>query len=145
VRPFLFATLIGASALSLVGCSNAPSNKVYPTGAAVQRRLSGIHWLYTKFADKNGRTPNNLEEMNAFGRSLPSDEGGSMAFDEEFLQSPRDKKPLVINWGLHRTKNGADGPVLAHESDGSGGKIFVVYLDSGRTADVEPGELSQKK
>lgn len=129
-----------------------PPNAVTPDGTAVQSRLQSLGHLHSLFHEARGRTPNSLAEFLEFGRKLPGPIG-PIVFDEASLILPRDRQPVVIRFGLllppARTRqpgdgNGAlfveeNGPVLAHEQTGAGGRRFLVYSRSNRVEEVDDG------
>jgi hypothetical protein len=140
--------LLAIGGLTATGCSRSSPDAVSPQGTMVQRQLTSVHWLYAKYLEKRQKTPADLADLRAFGEMLPSVEGGPISLTEDFLVSPRDKKPLVIRFGVtsreppRKVAEDAppilpDGPLLAHEQDGERGKRFVVYAGSGRVEEVD--------
>jgi hypothetical protein len=134
-----------------LGCRGRP-DAVSPDGSVVQARLTGVYWLCRRFSQKRRQPPANAEELREFGANLPAIEGGPVVLTEEFLLSPRDRKPIQIRFGVRipasssRNADGGDdgaaapkiedGPVLAYEQDGFEGRRFVIYAGSGRVEEV---------
>lgn len=132
--------------------SPPPANAVTPDGPAVQSRLQAIGYLHSLFHEARGRTPTSLAEFVEFGRRLPGPIG-PIVFDEPSLILARDRQPVVIRFGLQlppaRTRQPGDGdgaifveengPVLAHEQTGAGGRRFLVYSRSDRVEEVDDG------
>lgn len=135
-----------ALTLFVVGCTKSGDGSVSPDGSAVQRRLTAVHFLYSAYADKNGRSPANAEELRAFGEAIPTGEGGPVSLTAEVLTSPRDGLPIVVRYGilLRSTLKAStadatreEGPVIAYEAVGFNGKRFVVFAGSRRIDEVE--------
>ena len=120
-----------------VGCSGPKREEIVTVdGTAVQRRLASVHWLFNHYREHRGKAPAAMDELRVYGEKLPSLEGGPIVLTEEFLTSPRDKKPIRVRFGK-AIPNAGDGPLLAHEEDGFNGRRFVIYAVSGRVEELD--------
>jgi hypothetical protein len=127
-----------------------PPDAVSLSGTATQGRFTAIGYLFGEFVKTRHRSPASFEELVQFGKQLPFEQGGPIEFTEAFVTSPRDMKPIVIIYGLGSLKlwsgqknGGKDGPIVAHEQSGVGGRRFVVFLDSNRVTELTEAEFKK--
>ncbi|WP_439625611.1 hypothetical protein [Gemmata sp.] len=142
--------LVVLACVLAAGCSRPPPEAVTMDGTITQTRLTGVQKLYALFAEKKGRAPANLEEMNAFGASLPAGDGGPITVPAVLLKSPRTQGPIVVRYGLPvPPAKGAhpgkipDGPVVAFEQEAVGGRRFVVYAGTARVEEVDEARFKE--
>lgn len=139
--PTALRNVILLGVILAAGCSSAKDAEVVtPDGTATQGRLTAIAWLYGLHVELKQRSPANYEELRVFAETLPAAHGGPSGLAEPYLISPRDKKPLVIRYGL---KPGLDGQVLAHEQEGVNGRRFVVLGGSARVEQVDDARFRE--
>jgi hypothetical protein len=122
VLPITVAALLG-------GCGGDDALQS-PTAA----RLKGLATMYLDYiVAKGGNAPPSEAELKKHMRSIDAIQLNLAGFerdkiDEAFI-SERDKEPFVVRYGIAPGTLGAkDGPVVAHEKTGAGGKKLVVNV-----------------
>lgn len=106
---------------SLVGCSTKVKTKEL---TSAEKNIQSFHKLYMEYRqEKKGPPPRTADEIKAWASKQPKDKLAKWGVDdiEKAFVSPRDNKPYtLVNLPMGM------GPVLAHETDGVGGKRILV-------------------
>lgn len=125
----LFALALAAALVCGCGGSDALES---PTAA----RLKGLSLMYMDhIVAKNGNTPANEAELKKHMRTVDAIQLSLAGFSRDKLDdafvSLRDNEPFVVIYNVNAGTLGAkDGPVIAYEKTGVGGKKLVVNVSA---------------
>jgi hypothetical protein len=128
----------------LTGCGDE-------TQSPTAMKLKGIANMYVDGAInrfKNVGPPNETEFKN-YLNGQPDHVLGSHGFKKDAIDasfvSERDNEPFVIVYGIRITGiSGKDGPMVAHEKTGRGGRVLV-SLTNGKVLLVDEAGLKELK
>jgi hypothetical protein len=138
---FTFALALAVVA-SAAGCTKGP-NQPAPLEGSNLSRLAMLCTMYVQ--QHNNTAPPNEQELIKFAKSLSPEGMKKIGVDvtqvEQYLTSPRDKKPYRIIFRIQAV-DPANPPVIAYEQVGVGGKREVGFM-FGRVEEVDEARFRQ--
>ncbi len=108
-----------------------------------EQNLKVITLLYGEFVSAKGKPPANLEEFKKYLESTKANPSAVVTFEgdtEQFLTSPRDKKPYTFIWNV-RVSVGKLDPI-AYEQEGDGDSRLAAF-GGGSVLDLDPEQFKQ--
>ena len=136
---FLLIVLSG-----ILGCGDETNS---PTAV----KLKGIANMYVDAAFNRYKNvgPPNETAFKSYLKGQPDHVLGSHGFKKDAIDasfvSERDNEPFVIIYGIKITGiSGKEGPVVAHEKTGRGGR-YLVSLTNGKVLQVDEAGLKELK
>lgn len=140
----ILRAILAAACLLAGGCSGGSEALDSPTAA----RLKGLATMYLDYiVAKGGNAPGNEAALRKHMLTVDAIQLNLAGFQrdklEEAFVSLRDNEPFVVLYGITPGTLGAkDGPVVAYEKTGVGGKKLVVNV-SAQLAYVSEQQLQE--
>ena len=134
--------LLMAALVALPGCGSDELES--PTA----KKLQALGNFYLDYAvGKNGKGPENEQELKKHIRSTPDHVLSTTGFDrnsiDSLFNSERDQQPFVVLYGLTiKQVGGKSAPLVAHEKTGKNGKRLVGFAN-GKVELVEESRLNE--
>jgi hypothetical protein len=141
-RWILLAVVLGF----LPGCSRGPTKTDL---APEEKHILKLAALYSEFRGKNGRGPNNLEELKTFARGLSKEDLASRNIDDldKAFISPRDNQPYKVVGAQAARRPAQGGPpmpmVVIYEATGVNGKRMVASGMGGGAFEMDEEKLKE--